>query len=188
MAEDDSPNHAPTAAYLALAVGLGGILIAVLLRVTGLIADWILLVLIAVFVLAAIVVYAFPRLEELNLRQLSIRLREVKAVEQRIYARWDKLRELSIEPADAINMHNSSIGRMFGTEQAERLLKWQKNRVTKILDLIDATPEEKDHLARFVRPFEIIYEWEDRPDSEEKQRIMSDANRKILELFERETS
>jgi hypothetical protein len=57
-----------------------------------LIPYWSVIFLIALFVLTAIVVHAFPRLEELNLRQLSIRLRKVEEAEKRIYARGQTVR------------------------------------------------------------------------------------------------
>src|SRR5260221_7805319 len=100
MAEDDSPNQAPTAAYLALAAGVGGSLIAVLLRVTGLIA-----------VDSTCPYRGFCSCGDRRLRFSSARgvespptidttegSQSCRAADVR---RWDKLRELSIELADA---------------------------------------------------------------------------------------
>jgi hypothetical protein len=75
-------------------------LIIIILRAYALIPDWSVIFLIALFVLAAIVVHAFPRLEELNLRQSSIRLRKVEEAEKRIYAREQTVRELMLTLAD----------------------------------------------------------------------------------------
>ena len=78
MDEEESQKDNPLTAYLAWIVGIGGILITIILRAFALIPDWSVIFLIPPFILAAIAVHAFPRIEELNLRQFSIRLRKVQ--------------------------------------------------------------------------------------------------------------
>jgi len=121
MDEDESPKDNPLTAYLAWIVGIGGILITIILRACALIPDWSVIFLIAVFVLAAIVVHAFPRLEELNLRQLSIRLREVKDAEQRIYAKEETVQNLVLTLTDLAVMDSLNFGRLAGGQYSELL-------------------------------------------------------------------
>jgi hypothetical protein len=114
MSEDKSSKDNPPTGWAAFAIGIGGVLIAIVLRVSGLIPHWSVVVLIAVFALVAVAVHAFPRLEELNLRQLSIRLREVKAAEERIYAKEQSVQELMLTLADLSVMDSLNVGRLVG--------------------------------------------------------------------------
>ena len=150
MDEDESPKDNPLTAYLALIVGIGGILITIILRACALIPDWSVIFLIAVFILAAIAVRAFPRLEEINLRQLSIRLRKVEEAEKRIYAREKTVRELTLTLADLAVMETLNFSRLSGSEFGDLMRQWRDKRVDKILELVEATPEQKSHLRRYV--------------------------------------
>jgi len=150
MDEDESPKDNPLTAYLALIVGIGGILITIILRACALIPDWSVIFLIAVFILAAIAVRAFPRLEEINLRQLSIRLRKVEEAEKRIYAREKTVRELTLTLADLAVMETLNFSRLSGSEFGDLMRQWRDKRVDKILELVEATPSQKNHLRRYV--------------------------------------
>jgi hypothetical protein len=156
MDEDESSKDNPLTAYLAWIVGIGGILIAIILRVCAIIPDWSVIFLIALFVLAAIAVGAFSRLEEINLRQLSIRLRKVEEAEKRIYAREKIVRELMLELADLAAMETLNFSRLSGSEYAQLMRQWRDKRVDEILDLVEATPEEKNHLRRYVPIYQGI--------------------------------
>jgi hypothetical protein len=159
MAENESLKGNPPSVYLAFIVGIGGFLITIILRSCGLIPDWSVVFLIGFFILAAIAVHAFPRLEEINLRQFSIRLRKVEEVEKRIYAKEQTVRELMVVLADIAVMDSLNAGRLgpWG-ELAVVLAKWREKRVEKILDLAEATPDEKTKLRRFVPIYKGIDE------------------------------
>jgi hypothetical protein len=190
MSEDKSPKDNPPTGWAAFAVGIGGVLIAVVLRVSGLIPDWSVVVLIAVLALVAVAVHAFPRLEELNLRQLSIRLREVKSAEERIYAKEQSVQELMLTLADLSAMESLNVGRLGPSGKLLDLMrKWRERRLEKILDLVSATPEQKANLQRFVPIYRAIDDAYalDLP-AQDRQQAADPHVKKLIDQFQSEVS
>jgi hypothetical protein len=102
--ESDKPGWLRRGICVALAIlGTG---YALLLRIFGLISsEAALFGFTCLFLFLAIVVYVLPQLQELNLKELKVVLREIKEAEQRIYARADTMKKLTIRLADILTVH-----------------------------------------------------------------------------------
>jgi hypothetical protein len=77
-------------------------------------------------------------------------LREIKETENRIYATEKTVRELMLKLADLAAMETLNFSRLSGSEYAQLMRQWRDKRVDEILDLVEATPEEKNHLRRYA--------------------------------------
>ena len=189
MAENESPKDNPATAYLAWFVGIGGILITVILRACALIPDWSVIFLIPPFILAAIAVHAFPRIEELNLRQFSIRLSKVEEAEKRIYAREQTVKDLILALADINAMDSLNFGRLAGSQYSELIRQWRDKRLEKILNLVDVTPEEKAYLRRYVPLYRALDEAHALPLAlPEREAAAAPHMQKLLDQFRSEIS
>jgi len=102
------------------------------------------------FIFIAIVVYVLPQLQELNLKELKVVLREIKETESRIYATEQTVRELMLTLADLAVMETLNFSRLSGSEFGELMRQWRDKRIDKILELVEATPNQKSHLRRYV--------------------------------------
>src|SRR5580700_972899 len=128
MSEKTHPIRKLVAVCVVFVVSLTGVL---LLKNYGFIPDWSVPFLLLALVLFAIVIYAFDRLEELNLRQGSIRLREVKEAEERIYAKEKVVQDLMLTLADLAVMDSLNVGRLTGTLFSDLLRQWREKRIQK---------------------------------------------------------
>jgi hypothetical protein len=100
------------------------------------------------FIFTAIIVYTLPQLQELAFGGWKMTLREA---EKRLYAREQTVRELMFALADISVMDSLNAGRLGPTgEFPVALSKWREKRIAKILDLVQATPDEKTNLRRYV--------------------------------------
>jgi hypothetical protein len=153
MSEKTHPIRKLVAVCVVFVVSLTGVL---LLKNYGFIPDWSVPFLLLALVLFAIVIYAFDRLEELNLRQGSIRLREVKEAEERIYAKEKVVQDLMLTLADLAVMDSLNVGRLTGTLFSDLLRQWREKRIQKILELVQATPDQRTSLQRFVPLYQAV--------------------------------
>jgi hypothetical protein len=140
------------------------------------------------FLFLAIVVYVLPQLQELNLKELKVSLREIKEVEQRIYARADTIRALTIKLADILTMLLLNISRLNDIKFMRSLRSWQAHRLTEILKMLDVKPEEIEHLKRF----QVLYDRFDASVTGDQNdpanlRAAEEALKKIQELLNLES-
>jgi hypothetical protein len=136
---------------LCILVAILGSGYALWLRMSGLIStEAALFGFTCLFIFIAIVVYVLPQLQELNLKELKVVLREIKETENRIYATEKTVRELMLKLADLAAMETLNFSRLSGSEYAQLMRQWRDKRVDEILDLVEATPEEKNHLSRYA--------------------------------------
>src|SRR5258708_235973 len=70
----------------------------------------------SLFLFFAIVVYVLPQLQELNLKELKVVLREIKETEKRVYAGLDTVKELTLLMADTLMMHSLNANRLTGPD------------------------------------------------------------------------
>jgi hypothetical protein len=161
------------------------------LRLSGLISTEVALFgFTCLFIFVGLVIYLLPDLQELNLKELKLVLREIKDAEKRIYARVDTLKQLSILLADILLMHDLNIGRLSSTDDDGKLLrKWHDKKRSELLGLIGATPHESNHILRFRDLFDNFDSACARPQSEPgRMNAITEARAKIQEQLKREIS
>jgi hypothetical protein len=142
------------------------------------------------FIFVGIVVFVLPNLQELNLKELKVVLRDIKEAEQRIYARVDTLKQLSMVLADILIMHDVNIGRLStGPEDYKLLREWLDKKREQVLTLVEATPEESANLLRFRNLYDSFDSECERPqDDPGKAEALDRSLQKIREQFKREIS
>jgi hypothetical protein len=52
--------------------------------------------------------------------------------------------------ADLAVMETLNFGRLVGSKGANLMRQWRDKRIDKILDLVEATPDQKEYLKRYV--------------------------------------
>jgi hypothetical protein len=185
MSQNTSPKD-KSSAYMAIAVGFGGILITIILRAVSLISEVTVAGLMALFLCVAIVVYALPRVQYVSLRKLEMRLSKVEQAEKRIYAREEVVKELTLTLADLALFETLNVGRVaerFGAGRiGEAIRQWRQKRIDKILNLVEANQEQKAYLMRydpFFKPIEDAYNrLADQP--EERRKIVVPEIEKLI--------
>jgi len=141
------------------------------------------------FIFIAIVVYVLPQLQELNLKELKVVLREIKDAEKRVYAGLDTVRELALLIADTLMMHSLNANRLTGPDFAELYHEWQTHHLLKISRLIEATPEDQEHLLRYSSLYQALDAALARDQKDpEKLQALEEAGQKIRDLMKREIS
>ena len=85
-------------------------------------------------------------------------------------------------------MHDLNIGRLGDEHHIKTLRAWQDAQLEKVLELIEATPEEKLYLMRFARLFEDADALYKQPPSEERNKVIEQEWQKIHEQIKKETS
>jgi hypothetical protein len=142
------------------------------------------------FIFVGIVVYILPELQELNLKELKVVLRDIKEAEQRIYARVDTLKQLSMVLTDILIMHDVNIGRLStGPEDYKLLREWLDKKRAEVLTLVEATPAESANLLRFRNLYDSFDSEIERPQNDPgKEEALDRALQKIREQFKREIS
>jgi hypothetical protein len=129
-------------------------------------------------------------LEELKLvPTLSVRLREVKEAEKRIYAREETIQKLMLNLADLAVMDSLNFGRLSGTEYGQLMRQWRDQRIDTILSLVEATPEQKAHLRRYVPIYKALDDAYalDLPHAE-RTAAAAPYNQQLLDQFRSEIS
>jgi hypothetical protein len=171
---------------LLFAVAVAGVLV---LKAYGFTPDWSVPFLIVSLMLAAFGIYAFDRLEEINLRVGSIRLREVKEVEERIYAKEKVVQDLMLTLADLAVMDSLNVGRLTGTLFSDLLRQWREKRIQKILDLVQATPDQRTSLQRFVPIYQAIDQAHQlQAPLPEREKAAEPPNEQLIDLLRSEIS
>jgi hypothetical protein len=185
MSEKTHPTRKLVAVCVVFVISLIGVLV---LKNYRFIPDWSVPFLLLALVLFAIVIYAFDRLEELNLREGSIRLREAKEAEDRIYAKEKVVKDLMLALADLAVMDSLNVGRLTGTLLSDLLRQWREKRVEKILDLVEATPDQRVSLQRFVPIYKAIDSAHEKPTVQEREKAAEPHTEKLITLLRNELS
>jgi hypothetical protein len=190
MPETKSNQHKWLRTTICILLALAGTGYALWLRLSGLIhTEAALFCFTCLFLFLAIVVYVLPQLQELNLKELKVVLREIKETERRVYAGLDTVRELALLMADTVMMQNLNTNRLTGPDFSELYHEWQTHQLLKISRLIEATPEDQEHLLRFVGLYSALDAElaRDQRDPGKEQSVKA-AGRKIQDLLKREIS
>jgi hypothetical protein len=190
MPQTESNNPGWLRSGVCIAIAILGTGYSLWLRTSGLIgSEAALFGFTCLFLFLAIVVYVLPQLQELNLRELKVVLREIKEAEQRIYARADTMKKLTIRLADILTMHLLNIGRLTGPDFALSIQKWQTSQLGEMLTDLEVTPEETERLERFRVLYNNLDAALSRDQKDpEKEKAIGEAGRKIRELLDRESS
>jgi hypothetical protein len=129
--------------------GLLGVAYAFILRFSGFIStETAFFGFTCLFIFTAIVIYALPQLEEFAFGGWKMTLREA---EKRIYAKEQIVQDLMLTLADLSAMDSLNMGRLGPSgELAVVMRQWREERIETILELVNATPEQRLYLKRYV--------------------------------------
>jgi len=190
MPETKSNERRWVRSTICILVAILGTVYALWLRMSGLIStEAALFGFTCLFIFIAILVYVLPQLQELNLKELKLVLREIQDAEKRVYAGLDTVRQLTLLIADTLMMHSLNANRLTGPELSELYHEWQTHQLLKISRLIEATPQDQEHLMRFFPLYDSLDAAVARDQKDpEKEQAIKGALEKIQEQLKREIS
>ena len=120
--------------------------------------------------LVSLVIYGFPRLKQLDLRNLKLTLEKIESARKEIYAKEQDLKRLSLLLTESVLMNSLWLDRAGGGEEVNRLnSQWFSQQAKRVLTALRSTKTETEQLLRYVRLFERLEA--SAPDSPERQSV-----------------
>lgn len=187
MSEDGSNRITWIRGAFCFLVAIGGTVYSLWLKAQSLVGtDLTFFAFTSVFLFLALVIYALPRLEQFSLKDMSATLAKVEAAEKRIYAEVKTVKQLSIALCDMLMMHDLNLGRLTGPDLLGLARRWQDKQLSKVLEVIEATSEEREHLQRFRVLYDALDAALALPSGSEKTDAINSAFIAIKGQIERE--
>jgi hypothetical protein len=153
-------------------------LFTVLLSV-GKIDQWAYVALLFGFALVSFVLRGFSRLQELDLKNMRLILREMKEVEENVYVREEDLRKASITFAEMLVTESSFAGR-FGSERSNEIRRlWLNKKIKQLFDELSVSNVEYVKVFRVSNAFAKLDKHRDSESIQEFERL--------LDIMEQET-
>jgi hypothetical protein len=139
----------PRAAIIAILIGVGGLAVFRQILYDGKIGSAAFVTLFALLCLACFVVYGFPRLEVLDLKNLRLILTKLETVKEEIYAKEQDLKRASLLLADFILVESHFYSRVLSEKGIELRKRWARKQTRDLLCLFSASTPEVEHALRF---------------------------------------
>jgi hypothetical protein len=105
---------------------------------------------VAVTALVSLVLHGFPRIREVDLRNLTMTLDQIENTKHQIYATAEDLKRASLVLADLI-LFTSEVGSRYGSEEDFNLQKqWKRRKCNLLLEAFGASAQERGNLFRYA--------------------------------------
>jgi len=150
--------------------------------------------LIALATLLSIVIFGFHRLQELDLKNLRVTLREIKATQKEIFAKEEDLKKTALLMSQIMALSNSAQGR-FGDKEGVKLRReWYENKLDKIIANFNFSDDEIQDIRKFAEKYkEIDRIFADRdglrttdPDYQEVKSKLEELSSEIREMLKKD--
>ena len=158
----------------------------------GLIGEASYCVLAAGTALVGIVLHGFGRLQELDLKNLRLVLRELESTKNELFVREEKLKAIITPLAQVIALTGASEGR-FGDQKSWGIKReWYRQRVQALIDAIELSPAEEKNTKKYSEKYaEIDGVLGDReglrttdPDFKEVKEKLEKLGKELFEMME----
>jgi len=141
---------------IALAVSAITFLVFTTLLLTGHIGEASYCFLAAATALLGLVLHGFGRLEELDLRNLRLVLRELQDTKKELYVREEQLKKIALPLAEIIALTGSSEGRMNSESTWKAKRVWYKAKVAALANALDLSAEARRQADRYTQMYDKI--------------------------------
>ena len=95
------------------------------------------------------VLHGFSRLQELDLKNLRLVLREIEQTKKELFVREEKLREIAIPLAQVIAFTGASEGRFGSSESSEAKREWYRQKLQSLTTALDLSSTEAAEIRKY---------------------------------------
>ncbi len=172
-------SKSSSTAVVAILIGLGFSAGFTYLLIEEYIAGAIYAVLIDSLALVSLVIYGFPRLQELDLKNLRLLLREVKETKDEIVVKRKELEDVSLKTMELVGTIAAFAG-IWGDDDTERYRRVLiRKQVADLISKLDLPPENTSKSLRYLEQIEAMQtstgEERERRWNELKKEMKTDA-------------
>ncbi len=144
--------------------------------------------------LISIVVQLFPRLKELDLKNLKLVLQEIKDTKEEIYAREEDLKKISYQTLLILTFNSVTQGRMGSKESWKLQRQWFQKNLAALTDSLHYTEDERSELVKYMNKYnEFDHLLSDRdslqttdPDYKEVKEKLNEISAEIQEMLSKD--
>lgn len=109
--------------------------------------------LVAASALLGIVLHGFGRLQELDLKNLRLVLRELQDTKKELFVRQEKLKAIAVPLAQVIALTGASEGRMGDRESWNVKREWYRQRIQALIEAFDLSPTEAEETRKYTEKY-----------------------------------
>lgn len=109
--------------------------------------------LVAAVALLGIVLHGFGRLQELDLKNLRLVLRELQDTKKELFVREEKLKAIALPLAQVIAFTGASEGRMGSQETWEAKREWYRQKIQALVDVLELSPAEAAEARKYSEKY-----------------------------------
>jgi hypothetical protein len=114
--------------------------------------------LIALCVLVGLVLRGFDRLQELDIRNLRMTLREIKKTKEEIFAKQEDLKKTALLMAQIMDLNNTTQGRWGSSEGNELRRNWNDKKLKEVIDSFNFSNAEIQEITKFSEKYKTLDE------------------------------
>lgn len=139
-----------------LAISTVAFIVFTLLLCLGRIGEVSYCFLVAASALLGIVLHGFGRLQELDLKNLRVVLRELQQTKQELYVREERLKAIALPLAQIIALTGASEGRLGSKESWGIKRSWYKSKIASLISVLDLSTVESAEAIKYSGKYEEI--------------------------------
>jgi hypothetical protein len=112
--------------------------------------------LVAVTALFGLVLHGFGRLQELDLKNLRLVLRELQETKREIFVREEELKAVSVPLVQILAYQSAASGRWSDHESTSLSRAWYKKKIEGLIAALDVEDSQAVELRKFIEKYEEI--------------------------------
>jgi hypothetical protein len=145
--------------------------------------------------LLGLVLHGFGRLQELDLKNLRVVLREIEETKKELFVREEKLKKIALPLAQIIALTGASEGRMGSRESWSAKREWYRRKVQELIAALELSAKESAEIQKYADKYaEIDRALGERegltttdPDHKEVKAKLEALSTEILEMMKADT-
>lgn len=103
-----------------------------------------------------LVLHGFGRLQELDLKNLRLVLREIEQTKKELFVREEKLKAIAVPLAQVIALTGASEGRLGSRESWDTKREWYRRKVDALVGTLDLTSQESADIRKYAEKYAEI--------------------------------
>ena len=112
--------------------------------------------LVSAAILLGIVLHGFGRLQELDLKNLRLVLREIDQTKKELFVREERIKSIVVPLAQIMAFTGASEGRWGSTETAKIKRKWYRRKLQELVEQLDLSPNEATEIHKYMDKYDQI--------------------------------
>jgi hypothetical protein len=100
--------------------------------------------------LLGLVLHGFSRLQELDLKNLRLVLRQIEETKKELFVREEKLKALAAPLAQIVAFTGASEGRFGSKESSDVKRRWYRKKVEQLISALEFTPSEMAEARKYM--------------------------------------